>query len=189
MLQEQYMGDFDTYMRTQSFFGGKAEFVGYPSADGGGAKLQYSGGLAMSASSKHKDAVWEFISGQLSAEYQDKGDGYFWSFPTNKSVMEKMAARAMEQDYYIDEDGNKVYYENGTYYIDGIEIEDRPLTQEEVNEVMAIIDTIDSSIYYDNDLYSIIHEELEFFYNGQKSAADTAAMIQSRAFVYVNEQR
>ncbi|MBQ6842283.1 MAG: hypothetical protein IJO80_03565 [Firmicutes bacterium] len=189
MLQEQYMGDFDTYMRTQSFFGGKAEFVGYPSVDGGGAKLQYSGGLAMSASSKHKDAVWEFISGQLSADYQDKGDGYYWSFPTNKSVMEKMAARAMEQDYYIDEDGNKVYYENGTYYIDGIEIEDRPLTQEEVNEVLAIIDTIDSSIYYDNDLYSIIHEELEFFYNGQKSAADTAAMIQSRAFVYVNEQR
>ena len=107
----------------------------------------------------------------------------------DRAVMEKMAARAMEQDYYIDEDGNKVYYENGTYYIDGIEIEDRPLTQEEVNEVMAIIDTIDSSIYYDNDLYSIIHEELEFFYNGQKSAADTAAMIQSRAFVYVNEQR
>lgn len=42
---------------------------------------------------------------------------------------------------------------------------------------------------YDTSLSSIISEELEPVFKGEKSAADAAAMIQSRATIYVNEQR
>ena len=35
----------------------------------------------------------------------------------------------------------------------------------------------------------IINEEIEFFFNGERSAQQTAEYIQSRVNLYVNEQR
>ena len=41
--------------------------------------------------------------------------------------------------------------------------------------------------YYNEELQKIVTEGVEPFFAGQKSAADVAKVIQSRAQVYVNE--
>ena len=41
----------------------------------------------------------------------------------------------------------------------------------------------------DISLRDIIDEETQAFFSGQKSAEETARMIQSRATIYVNEQK
>jgi hypothetical protein len=41
----------------------------------------------------------------------------------------------------------------------------------------------------DSTLTGIVTEELGPFFAGQKTAADTAAVIQNRVKIYVNEQR
>ena len=41
----------------------------------------------------------------------------------------------------------------------------------------------------DTSLQSIVDEEMQAFFNGQKTAEEAAKMIQSRATIYVNEQK
>lgn len=63
-------------------------------------------------------------------------------------------------------------------------------TQEEVDAVWALIKSADKmSGSVDEQLNNIITEETEPFFKGQKSAADTAAVIQNRIQIYVNENR
>ena len=41
---------------------------------------------------------------------------------------------------------------------------------------------------YDQDIMNIITDEVAAFFAGEKSAEDTAAMVQSRVNLYVQEQ-
>ena len=59
-------------------------------------------------------------------------------------------------------------------------------------EEQALRDLISSITVFkrdDNSLSTIIDEETQAFFSGQKSAEDTAKMIQSRATIYINEQK
>ena len=63
------------------------------------------------------------------------------------------------------------------------------MTQEEADEYMDIIANTTATVANaDEQLMAIISEEAEAFFNGQRTAEDAAAMIQSRASIYVSEQ-
>ena len=53
--------------------------------------------------------------------------------------------------------------------------------RQQVNNTTKLVDT-------DAGLLRILREEINRYYGGQNSAADTAAAIQSRASIYVSEQ-
>lgn len=65
----------------------------------------------------------------------------------------------------------------------------RPFTQEEVDAICEFIYTVDRTAYYNEDIQNIITEEAEAFFSGQKSVQDVVDIIQSRAQVFVNENR
>ena len=64
-----------------------------------------------------------------------------------------------------------------------------PLTQEQVDYFMNIINSVDGSYNYDDELVTVVSEEAAAFFAGQKSAEEVAKLIQSRVQIYVNEQR
>ena len=47
----------------------------------------------------------------------------------------------------------------------------------------------DRAYYYNEDVLNIVNEEMGAFYTGQKSARDVANVIQSRAQIFVDENR
>ena len=49
--------------------------------------------------------------------------------------------------------------------------------------------SIDRIVEIDQIVYDIIQEEAQAYFSGQKSALDTATIIQSRVTIYVNEQK
>ena len=51
------------------------------------------------------------------------------------------------------------------------------------------METVNTKYYYNESVLNIINEEMGSFYSGQKSAADAAAIIQSRVQLYVDESR
>ena len=63
------------------------------------------------------------------------------------------------------------------------------MTEQEEQTIRSLISGITVFSRYDRSLSDIIDEEIQPFFEGQKSAEDTAKMIQSRATIYVNEQR
>lgn len=65
----------------------------------------------------------------------------------------------------------------------------RPITQAEVDKVLQAIDTAGALAQYDTNLMKIIEEEIAPFFEGTKSAEETAAVIQNRASTYLSESR
>lgn len=198
---------------------GKEEisFVGYPGKRS--AFLSYGTGYAISSKSEHKDAAWEFISQVLTADYQKGQNkyGYYNGIPTNKEVFEDMMKKESTPNF--GEDGvttsvmggetgggsgekREPFYTGAvnaegvheipmiSYYgSNNVEIPVYAMTDYEKEVILGLIKGTETFMRYDTSLSGIINEEVQPFFKGEKSAADAAKMIQSRATIYVNEQK
>ncbi|MDR2570662.1 MAG: hypothetical protein LBD23_10265 [Oscillospiraceae bacterium] len=63
------------------------------------------------------------------------------------------------------------------------------LSAEEAGQIRAFIDSIDGVLDRDEMLRNIISESAYSFHRGEITANDAAKVIQSRASIYMSEQR
>ena len=184
ILNLQYLSGFRDYAYVeQAVFGEDITLIGFPTEEGNGAGLNIGTTMAISAISKHKDVAWEFVKLFLKEDYQDE---LTYNFPVRISSLRKLEEKAWEKPYYIDENGNKVEYDD-YYYISEMEIPAVPLTQEETGEFIDYLMSLDKLCVYNEALNNIITEECESYFAGQKTAQEVADIIQSRAKIYVSE--
>lgn len=73
--------------------------------------------------------------------------------------------------------------------MNGEEIILDPLSQEQIDEVVSFILSIDKCYYYNESIINIVNEEMDAYFTGQKSAQEVAKIIQNRAQIYVDENR
>lgn len=165
------------------YFGEPVSFIGFPTESGQGAYVAAYSSYVLSAKSKNLDAAWDFMKYYLTDEYQSSIQ---YGLPIQKKYFTELAQKATQRPYYTDEDGNKVEYDD-SFYINGEEIPLPPMTQEQVDEIVAVIGAIDKCYYFNENVVNIINEEMPAFYTGQKSAQEVAQIIQSRAQIYVQE--
>lgn len=192
LLMQQSISSVQEYQMMNGMFGEKISYVGYPNSERNGNLIQATtGSMGMSAKSKHKDGAWEFMKNIISQEYQDKlVERGNWGFPVKKSSLEKQFEMDMEAEYYEDEEGNQVEQPKTSWGYDDFQMDIMAATQEEVDAVRELIMSArKTSGNADEQLINIITEETEPFFKGQKSAADTAGIIQNRIQIYVNENR
>lgn len=179
-----------------AIFGEPITFIGYPNSNGdSGCYLSANQTYAIASKSKHKDGAWAFIEDYLSKE----SDRMFsWGLPTNKSEMDALIEKETKVEYLTDENGNQILDEEGNPIISGgtssIGYGDwdytyHIVTQEEVDRVMELIAVAKPMTNADNEIMTIIQEETQAFFQGQKTAAEVAAVIQSRVKIYVSENR
>ncbi len=181
------IGDFRNYnYMEKGTFGEDITIVGFPSGDRNGSAIVANREFAMSAKSRHKDGVWEFLRTFLLGEYQ--GNLNEWGFPLSIEHLDKMGEEAMKRPSYEDEEGNLVEYDE-TYYIGDVEMLLSPMNAEEVEAFKKQLYSFDRIYKSDEELVNIIKEEAEAYFSGQKTAKDVANVIQSRAQIYVNETR
>ncbi len=102
--------------------------------------------------------------------------------------VDALAKKAMERPFYEDENGNKVEYDD-YYYINGVEIPISPMTQEEVDEVVGFLQSVEEHFSNSQELINIITEEAAPYFAGQKNVNEVADIIQNRVQIYVNENR
>ena len=171
---------------TKVTYGEDITLIGFPTASGDGATINPSLQLAMSAKSENKEGVWEFLRNFLLDEYQESCSDY--SLPISVKRFNEMGEEAMQRPYYMDENNNKVEYDE-TYYIGEIEVEVTPMTEQEVERFKENIYSFTDVYRSDENLINIINEETAPYFADQKSAKDVAAIIQSRVQIYVNENR
>ncbi len=186
LLSSLYFNDFRSYARTkQAEFGEDISLVGAPSSNGSGSSINLNANFAILESSPSKEACWNLISGFFSDDYYSKNS---WELPVRVSAFEKMADEAMSRPYWTDENGKKTEYDD-TYYMGDKEYTIKPLTQEERDYFLDFIKNVSTiSNSYSLDITQIIEEESQAFFNGEKTAEETAKMIQNRASILVSEQ-
>ncbi|MBO5163425.1 MAG: extracellular solute-binding protein [Ruminococcus sp.] len=187
LLTTVFFSEMRAYARALTAdFGDDITLVGYPSSDGTGARLSTNQSFGIMANSANKDACWNFISTFFSEDYQTGENMY--NIPALKTAFEQRLDDSMEKPYYTDENGKKVEYDD-TYYINDEEVKIPPLTKEQRDYVeQYILNVKSSSSYYDNDVYNIINEEIETFFAGEKTAQETASIIQNRVSILISEQ-
>lgn len=186
MLMTLYINNLsDLNYSIQGQFGEEVNFVGFPNENKNGSVVNASTSFVLSAKSKALEGAWEFVRYYLTDEYQDTIE---YGLPVNKEKFLKVAQKATQKPYYTDENGNKMEYDM-TYWINGEEIIIPPMTQAEVDEIVAFIETVNKRVFYNTDISNIIQEEAAYFLSGQKSAKEVTDIIQNRVNLYVMENR
>ncbi len=174
-------------------FGGSSTCIGFPTNNGVGNIMAMGESYAMSSSCKDKEAAWQFLRSFLTEEYQIKGS----YLPTNMKAFEKSLEKAMETEYQKDGNGNYVLDENGQRIpvalgmaSDGVNTYEIYATSpRQAEQLRQVIDTSTKMMDYDQSIIDIVLEEAAAYFAGQKSAQDVAKLIQSKANIYINEQR
>ena len=167
----------------QGVFGEDVALVGFPGSAGNTGAIYPYFQMAISNDCEHPEEAWQFMRQFYTYEGQKEID---YGAPLNLKVMDERLEQAQQRPYWIDDDGNKVEYDE-TYWIGDQEIIIQPLSAERAQELKEYTLSVDKLYYYDSSISDIIAEEAAPFFAGQKTAEQAADIIQSRVQIYVNE--
>ncbi len=175
LLKNMWFSRFDEFRSTLRVFGGPVNCIGFPGGEGNGALIDDGWALfGMTAKSECKEGAWQFIRFFLTGEYQYRvGQGGVASgeFPVNLSALEKLAEKALSPEYYLSQ----------WYYIGDEAFYQEPLTKEQLDECIAYLKIPDHVDFSSWSTREMVKEEAEAFFNGERTAAETAKAIQARA--------
>lgn len=197
LLANVFLSDFGDFQMYDAMFNNNIVFKGFPCEGRNGNALNFYNGIVMTNSCKDKEGAWEFMRTILLEENQSGND--VWNFPTNQAAFDKKLEKAMTPEYEIDpetgepmidpETGEKVEVSQGGYGWGSLMIDIYAIKQEQADKIVNVINSINNVYSYDEDIMNIIQEEAAAYFNGDKSAQQVADLVQSRAKIYVNEQR
>ena len=184
------------YNNYTASLGGKITYIGYPTNSGTGNMVSLDGsGYAMSAKSQYKDAIWQFLRQFFTKEYNEGR----YALSSRIDVFDEKAKEATTIQYQKDNDGNYLLDENGEKIpvvrltmwnnTTGEPQEIYALDAEQIDQIRELIETTTKAADYNDSIFNIVNEQAAAFFEGQKTAEDVARLIQSKANIYVNEQR
>ena len=190
---------FEDLASYENIFGGPDSFtfIGYPTSKGVGNLMRVNSGFAVSRDCKDPQAAWEFLRILLTESYEEEL-GY--NFPANRNLFEKQKKDAMTPTYVKDADGNfAIDPETGErekeikgWTFDPETMESIPVyayTAEQIERAEKVIAVTDRVPDANKPLVDIVREQAQPFFAGQRSAEEVAKFVQSKANIYVNEQR
>ena len=197
LMKQCNLSTFEDVQRNTAAFGDRSvTFVGYPTQEGVGSMFaQIGNAMAISSSCADKEAAWAFVRQFFLPVYQEQLSGNV--FPTNLAVYEKMKAEAMttsyqrnpDGSYALDEDGKRIEADRGSAMVGGMSVKLRTVTPEEVALVEELIAATTHVLSTDDSLEDILLTNAAPYFADQRSVEDTVKQIQSRAVIYINEQR
>lgn len=193
MLMMTYLSDFWDIQYNMSAFQDKGVFIGFPTSEGVGNVLSLNDGYAISSKCKAPEAAWEFVRYFMTEDYMNT---YGSGFSSNQKIFDAQMKEAMTPQYETDMNGNYVLDENGNKieisqgsWSDGVnDYEFYAMTQEQADQLLDLIASCTKVMNYNTSLFDIVNEEVQGYFNDQKSAEETAKMVQSRVSLYVKEQ-
>jgi len=168
---------YSEFLLTRTIFGGELVFKGFPPQVRNGSAFVANGGLAVTTACTDKQGAWEFLKTFLTEDWQRM----YWgssSFPVNSTIFEQHLTEALE---VMGEQWSGGPTVDGTIYIPN-------LTEDEAEQIVALINSIDTIISQDVTLWNIVIESVSDYFHGKSSLQDTVRIIQNRASTYMSEQ-
>ena len=189
LMSEVYLSSFEDLQMQAAYHGGSVSFIGFPSENGKGSCFYPGTSLAISSTCRNTDAAWSFVRQLLLEEHQTSD--HMWGFPTNANAFEKVKKEAMTAEYETDpETGEQVEVSHmGVGVGEDFMLDIYAMKQEEFDAFMELYENCSSVYSYDESILQLVQEESQAFFAGQKSAEETASLIQNRLSLYMAEQR
>jgi len=154
--------------------------VGMPTPEGGQHGISFdifNINYGINASSEHKDAAWSFIRRFLLPEFNISNKSYL---PIRIDLFEAILNEEMTPDIIdgVEQPKMNDLYGNNLY----------AMTEAEAAMLRDIVETAIPVTLFDEVIWNIIREDSEAFFKGLLSAADAAAIMQSRIQKYLWER-
>lgn len=157
---------------------------GYPSVEGGEVTANvYSDLMAISSNSKYKEDCWEIVKTIF-----ESADDMF-NIPVDNDALDKMLEEACTPNMEVDDNGNEVEMPSVYGWGDNFELEIYAMTEAEAEAMKTLVNSVTTlvSSTYNEDVYNIIMEESEAFFEGDATASEVCEIIQSRVNIFINE--
>lgn len=192
--------DYFMYWFMKSAFNDHLSLYNIPSAGDSGSRTFTTNSLyAINKNSKHTEIAWEFMKVLLSDEVQSQalqeegGQGkpaasggkekeFVGGFPINKTVQQQKAEQVIET--------SKGMTRKLKLKLNGpgeISLNPAAMTQADIDYINKFISALNTYANSDPSIDNIIQDEAKAFYNGDKSAKETAELIQGRVNTYLGE--
>lgn len=175
LVIEMQLGRVTDYQSYAAMFDGPVACVGYPACDGNGSRLEFGRLLGISAKSEHQNEAWSFLHMLLTEEFQQR---VRYDFPVREDVLRQVFDTAMEE---------KEFYSSQSW--EDFTWQEVPATEEEIQQIRRLVDTAKTDSVSDDTVTAIIEEEAAAYFHGQRTARETARIIQSRVQLYVGENK
>ncbi|MBQ7298648.1 MAG: carbohydrate ABC transporter substrate-binding protein [Clostridia bacterium] len=194
-LLHTYIGDVGAYAALKHLYGDNAfTLCGYPSARGCGARISTGSRMAIFADSAVHGGCREFLDYMLSEQVQNSDVIVTSSLPVTKDAL----SRAIDEHryYYYPSDGElqleavDVSAEHLDIYDEALEkgrYTEIVITDEDKAAMMEFFDVCRMETGFDPVVRQIVEEELSFWNGGARTLEETAKIIQSRVWIYLNE--
>lgn len=173
------MGIF-SYVNDIKELGTQPQYVGYPDAERNGPCVMSLVSYGISSTTEYPDECWNFIKITLSDKAYLNA-GIQEGFPLSKSALNE-GIRAFSLS--TGDEGSPLHGltdMNGDYYI--------PLEEKYVPYIYELLDSVTHARFRYSGVFSIIREEGEAFLENDKTAEETARLIQNRVSIYLAEQQ
>lgn len=178
----QYLyGDLDMFSTIMARNGEDCHIVGYPTEKGSGNYVDsYSYGyLVVNSQSKYKEEIKKYFGLLLDYDNQFKTMGCSVRMDVLRNCV---IYNEYEKIYY------KIYsYEAGQPVYQSIDL--KPDGTPYLEEFLEFVAGCEPMPYCPSEVEDIVYEEINLFFNGSKSAEETARVIQSRVQLYLEEMK
>ncbi|MCD8325608.1 MAG: hypothetical protein LUC90_02660 [Lachnospiraceae bacterium] len=164
--------------------------TGFPNNNGVKGVIYPVSCFGISSKSASQDGAWEFVRSFITEEAQTPEEGeYYYGVPILKTSVEQQVMTMTERPYYLDDNGEKVFYDY-TVWVGDEEVVVDPATEEEAAYWLDFIYSVDHKAgSAEDDIFNIIFEEAEAYFNGQKTVDEVCEIIQSRMSIYISESQ
>ena len=163
--------DMESYIRAKEIFGCPASNIGYPGNGSNSGARVFCAGISISSSSKYKDVCFGFIEKTME-DNSIMHSGIEYGFPAKISVYDTKMAE-------IGVDG---------FGTTDIGIDDARMA-EYCDELREMIEGIDDHSVADQQIWVILEEEVQAYFEDQKSLDEVTKNVQSRVKLYLSEKQ
>lgn len=170
------------YQSAKQLYGEDVTFIGYPTNGGSGTAAAFRGApLAINARKEHIEGAWEFVKYYITNGYSQGG------FPVEVYQFEAALSLAKQPDVLVDVEGATFEVPKIVYSDADTKILIYEASEEDVEGVRKLVDSVSNKFEYDVPVMQIITEEAEAYLKGDKTQEEVAEIIQNRVKLYLSE--
>lgn len=166
--------------KMKACFNGEEVLIGYPRVSGNGIYM-IARNLYMNCNSVNKEGAAEFLRYMLTEEGQKRQVTDVRS--PYMSVRRDLNAEFIE-NFQKNVQDPPAQYQTGGYFW-----EETALDEEQISQYWWLLDNARSGSFRADELWSMVEEELEPYFSGDRSAEEAAAVLDSRVQLYLDERK
>jgi len=149
------------------------EIAGIQANADGSVPFTYSRAFGINSRSKNKETAWAFLKFLLSGEIQASANIILTGFPINNKAREETTELSFSG-----------LFRNSTGVLNE---QQRQALQNYKATVEKISDSINCFVVKDTSLNDMIVQEVQYFFDGSRSADEVSGIIQNKAALYLSE--